>query len=1401
MCQYPGLTRGLVAVLLYYDGRKSLIQALRTLIQGRSGVTWTLGASEDITDLITKYTQSLLDDGLVDKILVQLKTNDWSKESMLLQKNLALGDAKHRRQVFDLFGEIRQGLADCIFAFAAQSGLPKTDVIRIIDHLSRVKAGDSNAIGTIDDVNMTLTMGLLYSIDAGAINKCPDGEDSLQSLPLLSDPAFLVQVHRELSHSNRRWEHTAIQSLAQFAWSMTLATVRSLMTSANLEQGQQAVVDDDELVLDAALDNGVFHWLCQSFLDSPLLKTEEFYRRRLHQLLTDLIVLMPLKVKELRNRADEAARNKLMHEQEGVQYSVPLAGQHFENLLAGLTKLYANDDLGLGLVLDFWCPSENIERLPQRQVSLYKFVRLAGDLLMPSLYTPYVDLLVSLSGHPQAALHCFNLLKLNGGQGGCSTVAWDHFFASLHQYFANLRQESHQMPASAMDSIYRRQMTRGISPTEVQGLASVLKLITVVCNHSEAARIAVAEHTNWQPTLVMVGLLSCAVPTVLKAEILNTLTALGKTSEVAFSIWQSIEAAQLITTVPTTSQQRPQGLWTELEDIEARNEEYPLTRSWLRLIDGLTEHGLPHGLGQGTRVPGFAPYFTFIREQIFFRFSTRAYKRPLEKWEIGSLVLKLMVKLLKDYEPTASDFAHKQHTASFQIMVQLLQSSEILRLLLFILDEAVNLLDTYQDFAGKLELEECSLYILRLLATGLKLQDSMLEAARQANTSLILTSLSKLLLAINPRSGKPDHLLNVVKFVTYAWRLPNHGLHAIEVIRGVANQSAMAQTAILATFRTSEAIANDIIKGFTDVLDNDEDEHEDGEEDVVDDIRLAAVDLLLDSLNLPGPTLTHFLLGFNLQKGISKSTIQPPGVLGAVRSPFHAILSLLRPTASGETSPSFERTPNLVVASMKLIYSLCSNLATSEVTLRFLRSSEDFLCTQVSLLPFGGCSEANKTQVNRATAWLLKAVAIEVKMLCQTRQRSQVARLSSLFLDATEAEQNVNYANYLTQLSRSSVLTTASHQPRNQGGQSQQHRLLTILESIDFAEEAMKPPSYEVFDPSQVDQVLKQCHVAAASTTHGGQHRMVDIKSLHKVLNTELASLQNSTANGLGSQRSLIQEEIKLILSYAVQWNGLQERSTSRRNLLDSWRQVAEMLLCTMPEVLVTSVASKQHLLLELLQMLLNKVSADNAMLEMTNQVSGVVLVLMASLRQTYGKTKKTSEDGGGGRQDAYVTILDDTTRIISSASSRLYSAALQAILKGLVMWIVGTSAAAQRVRANLYGALLSYLRIGKANKTSAEKNKANSDEERLKKANLEVLLGYGDSFLDIVCRDSVSGHEIRRMLALSLLDELVRLEGRGAWLYYLSKQGYLRYQKHVIIMGLGKNPPRRGSMRCMLVV
>ena len=69
--------------------------------------------------------------------------------------------------------------------------------------------------------------------------------------------------------------------------------------------------------------------------------------------MTDLIVQMPLKIKELRNKADEVARTIFVYQQEGLEppASLPL---HFQSLLHLISVLYSDDPLGLELCLDFW---------------------------------------------------------------------------------------------------------------------------------------------------------------------------------------------------------------------------------------------------------------------------------------------------------------------------------------------------------------------------------------------------------------------------------------------------------------------------------------------------------------------------------------------------------------------------------------------------------------------------------------------------------------------------------------------------------------------------------------------------------------------------------------------------------------------------------------------------------------------------------------------------------------------------------------------------------------------------------------------------------------------------------------------------------------------------------------
>lgn len=47
---HPGLPRGLVAVLLYYDGRKAISCALRDMFQAVSGVSWSTELPREVSD-------------------------------------------------------------------------------------------------------------------------------------------------------------------------------------------------------------------------------------------------------------------------------------------------------------------------------------------------------------------------------------------------------------------------------------------------------------------------------------------------------------------------------------------------------------------------------------------------------------------------------------------------------------------------------------------------------------------------------------------------------------------------------------------------------------------------------------------------------------------------------------------------------------------------------------------------------------------------------------------------------------------------------------------------------------------------------------------------------------------------------------------------------------------------------------------------------------------------------------------------------------------------------------------------------------------------------------------------------------------------------------------------------
>ncbi len=120
---------------------------------------------------------------------------------------------------------------------------------------------------------------------------------------------------------------------------------------------------------------------------------------------------------------------------------------------------------------------------------------------------------------------------------------------------------------------------------------------------------------------------------------------------------------------------------------------------------------------------------------------------------------------------------------------------------------------------------------------------------------------------------------------------------------------------------------------------------------------------------------------------------------------------------------------------------------------------------------------------------------------------------------------------------------------------------------------------------------------------------------------------------------------------------------------------MTEVLLCSVPSDILPP-AYKQQLLLDLLQTLLNKVLADGTMPDLANQVSGVVLLLLTALMQTYDNPDDALNPASGvsSKPDNYISMLDSTRTSQQRQKTTVYSTALQVILKGLIMWISNTS-------------------------------------------------------------------------------------------------------------------------------
>lgn len=1331
---YPGVPRGLIAILFYYDSRVNLAHALKTLVQARQGISWVLlPDNEELSQSITRYLEPILNISLVDRILELITSMDITKEIELLQQNRALGDAKHRKMVLDKFLAVRSLLADTLFCWAAQTPLKKDECRRLIAYMSKVKLTETGD-GSLDPVNLALLMALLYSLEAGHLLTSEDMTEALTQFPITSDRTFVQEIHREV-RSDQAWETPGLKAIVQLAWTISLANLRQIAVATQLAD-IDSILEEDDAVLDDALKGKVFSFIQNSILSKKNTPLDSFYCQRLHAILSDFIINVPERVKAMKNRADENSRLITANLRESLQPPTNL-DQPFEELLTCLAALYQDGQCG-ELVEDYWCPSEILPTATlqyrgqgTRQMALFKFVRLPGDFLPPSLFVPYVNLLTSLATTPRSAHYVYNFLRMNSqplSQG--SNLAWEHFMTALTQYYNNLRIEE----PGAMDTMYRARGTpRGITPQEVQGLSAVLQLLTMVAEKDELSRVALCDNALWTPLYVFTGLLTCAVPLTLKVELVNALASFSRTPALAQQVWELVEGGGLIPIQEGVAGYQPRGLLVDIEEVESSREEFPLTQAILKLLSTLVHAGIPPMLGAATRQPGFRPYLDMVRDKIFLRHDTRAYRDAGERWAVARGCLELLHQLLTEQFQVTPALVDQRggQPPGHSILLDLVQESRLQKQVLSVLHDGVQILEQYKDVPGQKDLHASLLLVLQLLLAAQDQQHLVLGTS--TNPEVVL-GVERLLMGINIHTGVSDHLLNVVHLVGHHQDLPNHAAIACRLLANSAARPS-SQTHLLSLLTASATTATTVRHSFVEVIDHaalDIPEHLDAAD--------AALNLLLKYLPLPAPNVAHFLLGYTADGMTTlRSDLLDAGARGYPRTALHATIAAL---------PSCP--PNLAEVAYRLIYELCSDTNTSAPTLRYLRSSQDLLYRTVATM---GLPQTDSRLRLLSQGWVLRCVGLELRYHAVHQQRSQLARLIHLLVAGAELPQ------------QEPLDVSQGWVGGISGGRGP---LLTLLDAVDLSVEPPPPLQCEYF--TRASELITSCESPSP------EGPMVNLKMLHQQLT---ALLQEGGSGASITQRDPLQEELELVMDHALMLNQTRALLFAHKHFLEGWRQVVEVVVAVTPPDLIET-ATHHTFLHTLTHDLTRRLLDDSALPSLTTLLVSTLLMLVTTLRTLHARPTH--------HHPQYVSMLDSGSSTVQAE----FPSSLQLVLRGLVECVARFKQCNQGVRASMYAALLNYLQI-RADPIDRSEEDADSyhslllapretQEEQFHRENYEVVREELSQLVDVLAVEAGGGHHVCQVLALTCLSALAALEQRAApltndslLLSHLTDHGHLR--------------------------
>jgi len=1364
--------RCLISILMYWDGKRNLVASLRNLILCRKSSYWSFDIPEAFHTLARNCTDEIRESGqLITRLLTLLKEIDSTKEIEKLSQCTQLSgiSQKFLSEVKDVIDDLLNQLSECLlFLSLCQASFTVEDIESLLKYLKSCIKLSSDKTLTHNSLSVLFT--LLFSISLPMEDFECNVTGTKPDCYLLKKDETLPAIHSLIMnefHDASNWGELGVLSTIEFVWSITISRILTLNMPSTTALWNP-IIEQEENVLDNALAHDVFSFIRHSIIASENFNDEEIFSRLVHENVTDLIRLMPLKVKAIKSAGDEDMIQQMHLELESANSQASTGTNHFKQLMELIADLYEKDKLGLST--EFWLVTNSSEYLaatsrPQRHKNalLYKFVQTSGEQLPPLLYSSYIRMLTGFASCQQTAQKIFDMLLYNSNNGDeKGVVSWNVFFRSLHLYYEELRKQRNSTNNAPQQ--ISLSTSRVIRPHEVEALRQFMKLISNICKQDELCCKRFYENINWHMGRVMFGLLQCCIPITLKADILGALASLAENSphEIVDGLQQWTESSQLLTNQYSSGLKSSLGMIEELENVESKAEEFPLTLSFLDYL-----HKIPHCFDQNNS-GNELDYLHYTVDVVFTKLYSRSYLRSEEKWKVAVKCLNVFIRIL-DSDMITSEVKDVTKATAYKLLMHVHSQGPFFKMIMHIIEDCVEYLSTYKKKSNMNDLVDACSLSLQLLLISLRLSEEFLEVVR-ANNSVMLSGLDKLLLGVSPQSGKSEHILAIMKLVAFNTGHPQLAHKSIHLISHMASSSPSNHRQLTTALLTS---SSDVTQGFVEILDQtcDSMTSSSGQSSIQEDV----LRLIIHATFQPHPNIAFILLGFGTDP--TQTTLQDAGMLGSRRNCLHSIMSILM---SNIQNSALHLDARLIKLCYDLLYKLCYNPVTSSAVLRYVRSSYDFFYKHLQAMPFEVKDDDQANEVLLQQTFLMKSAALEIFNLLKNQLRGNAERLIQLLFNTSNGKlttnsrmENSNMTSYLnnttwmtkSRLEQSVLDNSSSFLDVTSNNQKQMMNFLKIMDNISFDKMHAETLQLEQFIPSVVEQAISKCETKSA-LDDGLPY--CDIKKLHAILESNVSTLNHTDDL---NRKTMAQQDVEVILKSVVGRNHVRETIYAKLSYLNAWKEILEISIQANNnnDLLMTKEQFEQMLLsvgTTIVGKMQKAITTGNMDSELLSVFATSLLAIFTSFNSLYGGT------------DPEQTTLKPS--VLSS---------LKTIIEGTVRWMSSENTR-ESTRIYLYAALLSYLQLCAYNCTDDNLNSTRTDEVTMldntldsnyvtqidsRQLRTKACDFINQSLITLLCKDAATGNIVCRTLSFACMDAIVQLNHRN-WLQFVHRNGYLTH-------------------------